>query len=203
MEPRDEIVVEMKSITGTSFWRVIVILPCYYHLCAIFLTPKHRYILQVTSDEKLIRDDELFGSLIMPVADLKNVTVVCIMDCCHSGTILDLPYQYIPESKSWRVSTHRPGRKAIEATIIALSGCADKEVSWGATVGGKRQGVMTYSVQQALQAGNTTLHDIFVSVRKTLKDESPAFDPGARINSQVSQLSCSKRPSAWLLPLFP
>ena len=168
--------------------------------------------MQVTSDPGplYISDDELFGSLITPVADIKNVTVVCIMDCCHSGTILDLPYQYEPASQSWRISTHRPGRKAIAATIIALSGCKDKEVSWGATVGGERQGVMTWSVQRALQAGNTTVHDIFKSVRQTLKEESPAFqqeriviEGEAPVKSQVSQLSCSKQLSAATTPMFP
>eukprot|EP00561_Arcocellulus_cornucervis_P014239 CAMPEP_0185801206 /NCGR_PEP_ID=MMETSP1322-20130828/1313_1 /TAXON_ID=265543 /ORGANISM="Minutocellus polymorphus, Strain RCC2270" /LENGTH=322 /DNA_ID=CAMNT_0028496895 /DNA_START=43 /DNA_END=1011 /DNA_ORIENTATION=- len=37
-----------------------------------------------------IRDDELFNTLVGPMR--KGVTLTCIMDCCHSGTILDLPY---------------------------------------------------------------------------------------------------------------
>ena len=39
-----------------------------------------------------IRDDELYTTLIGAMK--KGVTLTCIMDCCHSGTILDLPYRF-------------------------------------------------------------------------------------------------------------
>lgn len=39
-----------------------------------------------------IRDDDLFSTLVGPMA--KGVTMTCIMDCCHSGTVLDLPFQF-------------------------------------------------------------------------------------------------------------
>ena len=42
-----------------------------------------------------IRDDDLFQALVgeMPA----GVTVTCIMDCCHSGTVLDLPYHFVAD----------------------------------------------------------------------------------------------------------
>mmetsp|Transcript_36909 Transcript_36909/g.37214 ORF Transcript_36909/g.37214 Transcript_36909/m.37214 type:complete len:303 (-) Transcript_36909:365-1273(-) len=39
-----------------------------------------------------IRDDTVFNRLVLPMAD--DVTLTCLMDCCHSGTILDLPYKF-------------------------------------------------------------------------------------------------------------
>ncbi|KAG7339571.1 caspase domain containing protein [Nitzschia inconspicua] len=39
-----------------------------------------------------IRDDDLYETLVRPMA--KGVTVVSLMDCCHSETVLDLPYKY-------------------------------------------------------------------------------------------------------------
>lgn len=45
-----------------------------------------------------IRDDDLFQVLVgaMP----SGVVVTCVMDCCHSGTVLDLPYQFIADGES-------------------------------------------------------------------------------------------------------
>jgi hypothetical protein len=39
-----------------------------------------------------IRDDDLLRNLVIPMK--KGVFVTSIMDCCHSGTVLDLPYNF-------------------------------------------------------------------------------------------------------------
>lgn len=39
-----------------------------------------------------IRDDDLLRSLVIPMS--AGVFVTSIMDCCHSGTVLDLPYNF-------------------------------------------------------------------------------------------------------------
>lgn len=43
-----------------------------------------------------IRDFSLFNHFVKPMAE--GVTVTCVMDCCHSGSVLDLPYTYKPTS---------------------------------------------------------------------------------------------------------
>ena len=45
-------------------------------------------------DVGMLRDDDLFDILIKPLPD--GVHMVSLMDCCHSGTILDLPYIFKP-----------------------------------------------------------------------------------------------------------
>eukprot|EP01064_Diplonema_japonicum_P001204 TRINITY_DN10773_c0_g1_i1.p1 TRINITY_DN10773_c0_g1~~TRINITY_DN10773_c0_g1_i1.p1 ORF type:complete len:362 (+),score=72.75 TRINITY_DN10773_c0_g1_i1:67-1152(+) len=40
----------------------------------------------------VLTDDDLFRELVMTVP--VGVRLVCIMDCCHSGTILDLPFLF-------------------------------------------------------------------------------------------------------------
>jgi metacaspase-1 len=39
-----------------------------------------------------IRDDDLLRILVRPLK--AGVTMTCLMDCCHSGTVLDLPYRF-------------------------------------------------------------------------------------------------------------
>jgi len=45
----------------------------------------------------MIRDDDLYELLIKNLPD--GVHMVCLMDCCHSGTILDLPYLFKGDGK--------------------------------------------------------------------------------------------------------
>lgn len=45
-----------------------------------------------------IRDDLLFTHLVG--AFKAGVTVTCIMDCCHSGTVLDLPFVFKGDGSS-------------------------------------------------------------------------------------------------------
>ena len=44
-----------------------------------------------------IRDEDVFATLIAPMA--RGVVVTCVMDCCHSGTVLDLPYHFIADGE--------------------------------------------------------------------------------------------------------
>lgn len=44
-----------------------------------------------------IRDDDLFKQLVCAMP--KGVTMTCVFDCCHSGTVLDLPYIFIGDGE--------------------------------------------------------------------------------------------------------
>lgn len=46
----------------------------------------------------MIRDDDLYDILIKPLAN--GIHMVSLMDCCHSGTILDLPYIFKPDGST-------------------------------------------------------------------------------------------------------
>jgi hypothetical protein len=47
------------------------------------------------TESGLIRDDDIYEILVKPLPD--DVHVVCLFDCCHSGTVMDLPYIFKPD----------------------------------------------------------------------------------------------------------
>ena len=52
-------------------------------------------------------------------------TLVIIIDACHSGTMIDLPYKWINDNTYENVNSG----KAIKADIIMISGCRDNQTS--------------------------------------------------------------------------
>ena len=46
----------------------------------------------VRLDSGQIVDDDILAMLVKPMR--KGVTCTVLMDCCHSGTVLDLPYRF-------------------------------------------------------------------------------------------------------------
>lgn len=44
-----------------------------------------------------IRDDDLLKHLVKPMK--QGVLMTCLMDCCHSGTVLDLPYNFTADGR--------------------------------------------------------------------------------------------------------
>jgi hypothetical protein len=44
-----------------------------------------------------IRDDDVFKILVAPMAE--GVFATCIMDCCHSGSVLDLPFTFVADGE--------------------------------------------------------------------------------------------------------
>jgi len=46
----------------------------------------------------LLRDDDVFKLLVAPLQ--AGVSLICVLDCCHSGTILDLPFMFKADDDS-------------------------------------------------------------------------------------------------------
>jgi uncharacterized protein YbjT (DUF2867 family) len=76
--------------------------------------------------EGQIRDDDLLKSLVCAMP--KGVTMTCLFDCCHSGTVLDLPYVFIGDGEHEAISTPE---KFDMAHIAAAAGKGGEEEGEG------------------------------------------------------------------------
>lgn len=76
----------------------------------------------------LISDDFLTG---LAAKFNPKTKLVCFFDCCHSGTIMDLPFAYDmknPGDNGQRMTRLMPGG----AKVYCISGCRDEQVSMDA-----------------------------------------------------------------------
>lgn len=97
-----------------------------------------------------IVDDDLEKLVVDPIAKNPNVSLTCLFDCCHSGTALDLRYDFNvsvdsrnPETRSFSMRQE----KSYEATLCDLvlwSGCLDDQTSADAYIARISQGAMTW-----------------------------------------------------------
>lgn len=149
-----------------------------------------------------IVDDDLHDWIVKRIP--MGAKLTALMDCCHSGTGLDLPFVYtvstmdndnqVP-SKSHKKRKNHHGtlqnqqilhEKMSWGDVTLFSGCRDDQTSSDATsLGSMPQGAMCYAFLKVLQHATRVLtyHEVLVSMRQVLK--SAKF-------SQVPQLSTGR-----------
>ena len=84
------------------------------------------------------------------------------MDCCHSGTILDLKYQYMDVDKV------NPKNLETAGKVYMISGCMDRQTSADVMIHKQAQGAMTWSLLNTLKP-NITWRELLQSMRTLLK----------------------------------
>lgn len=67
-----------------------------------------------------IIDDDLFAELVRPLS--KGVLMTCLFDCCHSGTVLDLPYIFTADGDP-NVGMKRDENLNFDALFMAGVAC--------------------------------------------------------------------------------
>jgi uncharacterized caspase-like protein len=135
----------------------------------------------VSSDLRLIVDDEL--NTIIRTYLKSGVTLYAVFDSCHSGTVLDLKYNYLDTTNGLKTTVNSKNYETL-ANVIMFSGCADNQTSADAYINKKFCGAMTYSLLNALNSNSKpTLQSLLQNMRTYLKNNR---------YSQVPQLSCGK-----------
>ncbi|XP_074582775.1 metacaspase-1-like isoform X2 [Curcuma longa] len=104
-----------------------------------------------------IVDDEVNETLVRPLP--RGAKLHALVDACHSGTILDLPYLCrFSRVGSWQWENHTAPSGAYKGTsgglAILISGCDDHQTSadTSAFAGSTSTGAMTYSFIQAIES---------------------------------------------------
>tara|TARA_R100001163_G_C5068066_1_gene207789 strand:- start:2484 stop:3335 length:852 start_codon:yes stop_codon:yes gene_type:complete len=154
----------------------------------------------------MIKDDDLRKLLIDPLPEGCNLW--CIMDCCHSGTIMDLANTYQiknrniknndKDNKDNKKKNKRRYVKEISKTIpltncqvICFSGCLDTQFSADAYIGRTYQGAMTWGILESLKYLKRrrkllTYRNIMRHLLKLLKnsgyDQIPQISSGKPLN---------------------
>ncbi|KAJ1454782.1 caspase domain-containing protein [Pelagophyceae sp. CCMP2097] len=133
----------------------------------------------VPCDMKQITDDELHALCIAPLPDGARLT--SIMDCCHSGTGLDLPFNFT-QGKGW-VTDDCPAFS--RGDVQLFSGCEDDACSADTFQNFKAGGAMTNAFLKALGQDPMPLYPEFMAaLNRAMK--SHGF-------KQKPQLSSSQR----------
>jgi len=121
----------------------------------------------VPLDMNCISDDEI-KSIIQTHLN-KDVTLLALIDCCHSGSILDLRYQYSNNDSDNTISNNEGNYNTI-GNVIMVSGCMDKQTSADAYISSNFQGAMTWSFLKAIKENSSICwRDLIVNMRSLLK----------------------------------
>jgi len=141
-------------------------------------------------------DDELYTHLVQPLP--KGVHMWVIMDCCHSGTALDLPFRVEIDEADGRTmkcsETSRTSSSApiSPASVLMISGCKDSQTAADVQAGSmgmaKASGVMTTAFKHCM-SGTATCQDLLMGMRTFLKENGFVQTPQMSSNTFL-QLDC-------------
>ncbi|KAI7727875.1 hypothetical protein M8C21_005860 [Ambrosia artemisiifolia] len=133
----------------------------------------------------MIVDDEINATMVKPIPH--GVKLHAIIDACHSGTMLDLPFLCrMDRSGRYVWEDHSPQSGIFKGTnggeVISFSGCDDDQSSADTASLSKvtSTGAMTFSFIQAIERGHaTTYGDMLTSMRTTIRKNESDVGGGA------------------------
>lgn len=146
----------------------------------LFYSGHGSYILDKNNNEKTGKDQVIIPCDLSEIVDdelksiiqtnlKKDVTLIALFDCCHSGSILDLKYQYM-DSLDKNNFTENINETETTGNVIMISGCNDVQTSMDATINNTNQGAMTWAFLEAFKSEkNITWRNLLIKMRDLLK----------------------------------
>ena len=163
----------------------------------------------------VITDDWLFTNMVAKVPT--GVTLWAFTDCCHSGTMVDLKFNFKSlcglknngkiikgmkyNSDEWndKFSLSMERSRDVQGNTYLFSGCQDQETSADAFIAKKSQGAFSFCLMECLktnlvqmQNGKTRFLPGKLKLRNLLKEINCRLDIN-EFGGQNSQLSMSKQ----------
>ncbi|CAH1441051.1 unnamed protein product [Lactuca virosa] len=142
----------------------------------------------------MIVDDEINASIVKPLPF--GVKLHAIIDACHSGTVLDLPFLCrMNRSGQYVWEDHRPRSGIYKGTnggeVISISGCDDDQTSADTSALSKitSTGAMTFCFIQAIEHGNAqTYGHLLASMRNAIRSARTDMGGGGGGGGAVTSL---------------
>ncbi|XP_077213542.1 metacaspase-1-like [Tasmannia lanceolata] len=154
--------------------------------------------------EGMIVDDEINMTIVRPLQN--GVKLHAIIDACHSGTVLDLPFLcrmnrsgiYQWEEQNPQSSIYNPRPSIYKGTsgglAVAFSGCDDDQTSADTTAlsGNTTTGAMTYCFIQAVESEpGLTYGRLLNAMRSAIREAATGIRISGPIASLLRRVLCS------------
>jgi len=129
----------------------------------------------------------------------ENVNMVVLMDCCHSGSIIEAKYEYLMNNKSSYIVN--PESLVSNCNVTLISGCRDDQTSADAWLPDykthiyENQGAMT-SAFITTYTNTITNENLIINMREWLKTNQYTQVP------QISSGRCISIKTPYLLTTF-
>ncbi|GHP06976.1 hypothetical protein PPROV_000572000 [Pycnococcus provasolii] len=130
-----------------------------------------------------IIDDEINAILVAPLPP--GARLLAIVDACHSGTVLDLPFitSHTRHRGQWEDQRGRVYKGTRGGEAVCISGCADDQTSADSSALSQsvNTGVMTFAFISAVEAGSRTWGEVLYNMHTKIhgnQDPSGGGRPG-------------------------
>lgn len=133
-----------------------------------------------------ITDDEFKKRLISKLPTGVKLTV--ILDCCHSGTGIDLRYKYNYNFRDNICDSDTcPKYKDTKCDVVMISGCRDEQTSADAYIESTYQGALSHTFIDTVKHNNTLTYQLLLeelNIRMIIKGytQRPVITSGKQIS---------------------